>query len=155
MFRLLALLLCLAVVQSVAAQVVVSPSSVALSSPEASQQLLVTEKSAERFLDLTRSARYTVADPAIASVDPLGLIQPLAEGTTTITIATTSGELKVPVTVSGLVEPKPVSFELEVQPILTKARCNSGGCHGKATGQNGFKLSLLGFEPEHSWRNSV
>ena len=23
-----------------------------------------------------------------------------------------------------------------------------GGCHGKASGQNGFKLSLLGFEPE-------
>jgi hypothetical protein len=22
--------------------------------------------------------------------------------------------------------------------------CNCGGCHGKASGQNGFKLSLLG-----------
>jgi hypothetical protein len=33
-------------------------------------------------------------------------------------------------------------------PIFTKLGCNSGGCHGKASGQNGFKLSLLGFEPE-------
>ena len=39
-------------------------------------------------------------------------------------------------------------FNTDVMPILTKLGCNSGGCHGKATGQNGFKLSLLGFEPE-------
>ena len=41
----------------------------------------------------------------------------------------------------------PVCFSSEVVPIFTKAGCNSGGCHGKAMGQNGFKLSLLGFDP--------
>ncbi len=41
-----------------------------------------------------------------------------------------------------------VYFLTDVVPELTKFGCNSGGCHGKATGQNGFKLSLLGFEPE-------
>lgn len=41
-----------------------------------------------------------------------------------------------------------VSFQTDVVPLLTKLGCNSGGCHGKDTGQNGFKLSLLGFEPE-------
>ena len=41
-----------------------------------------------------------------------------------------------------------VSFELDIQPILTAYSCNSGPCHGKAPGQNGFKLSLLGFDPE-------
>ena len=40
-----------------------------------------------------------------------------------------------------------VGFELDVQPILTAYRCNSGPCHGKARGQNGFQLSLLGFDP--------
>ncbi|MBS0261738.1 MAG: DUF1549 domain-containing protein [Planctomycetes bacterium] len=44
--------------------------------------------------------------------------------------------------------PVPVRFGTEVVPILTRLGCNSGGCHGKASGQNGFKLSLLGFEPE-------
>ena len=38
-------------------------------------------------------------------------------------------------------------FTTDVVPVLTKLGCNSGGCHGKATGQNGFRLSLLGFEP--------
>ncbi|MEE2640425.1 MAG: hypothetical protein VX768_07340, partial [Planctomycetota bacterium] len=39
-----------------------------------------------------------------------------------------------------------VSFELDVQPILTSKGCNSGACHGKQGGQNGFQLSLLGFD---------
>jgi hypothetical protein len=42
----------------------------------------------------------------------------------------------------------PVSFKTDVAPLFTKLGCNGGGCHGKSTGQNGFKLSLLGFEPE-------
>lgn len=41
-----------------------------------------------------------------------------------------------------------VSFELDIQPILSARGCNSGHCHGKAKGQNGFKLSLLGFDSE-------
>ncbi len=45
-------------------------------------------------------------------------------------------------------EPAPVSFELDVMPILTSRGCNQGACHGKARGQNGFQLSLLGFDPQ-------
>lgn len=46
----------------------------------------------------------------------------------------------------GLRAEASVSFELDVQPILTALGCNSGACHGKARGQNGFALSLLGFD---------
>ncbi|GAB4135824.1 MAG: DUF1549 and DUF1553 domain-containing protein [Planctomycetaceae bacterium] len=42
----------------------------------------------------------------------------------------------------------PVDFERDVQPILTRYGCNAGACHGKARGQNGFQLSLLGFDPD-------
>ena len=42
----------------------------------------------------------------------------------------------------------PIYFRTDIVPILTRLSCNSGGCHGKATGQNGFKLSLFGFEPD-------
>jgi hypothetical protein len=41
-----------------------------------------------------------------------------------------------------------VSFELDVQPIFTRLGCNAGACHGKSRGQNGFQLSLLGFNPD-------
>lgn len=49
----------------------------------------------------------------------------------------------------------PVKFELDVLPILTKAGCNSGPCHGKSRGQNGFQLSLLGFDPEFDYASLV
>jgi hypothetical protein len=41
-----------------------------------------------------------------------------------------------------------VNFELDVMPVLTAAGCNAGACHGKSRGQNGFQLSLLGFDPD-------
>ena len=43
---------------------------------------------------------------------------------------------------------KTVSFRNEVVPLLTKLGCNQGACHGSQHGKGGFKLSLLGFEPE-------
>ena len=44
-------------------------------------------------------------------------------------------------------EPRRISFINDVQQVLTKAGCNAGVCHAKAgNGQNGFQLSLLGFE---------
>lgn len=44
-----------------------------------------------------------------------------------------------------------VDFERDVQPILTRFGCNAGACHGKARGQNGFQLSLLGFDPQFDY----
>jgi hypothetical protein len=45
-----------------------------------------------------------------------------------------------------------VTFERDVQPVLTRAGCNAGACHGKARGQEGFALSLLAFDPEFDYR---
>ena len=51
---------------------------------------------------------------------------------------------------------RPLSFANDVAPILTKASCNSGACHAKAgMGQRGFRLSLLGFEPEEDYEHIV
>jgi hypothetical protein len=44
-----------------------------------------------------------------------------------------------------------VSFELDIQPILTARGCNQGACHGKSRGQNGFQLSLLAFDPDFDY----
>ncbi len=48
-----------------------------------------------------------------------------------------------------------LKFELDVMPILTVAGCNSGPCHGKSRGQNGFQLSLLGFDAEFDFNAIV
>jgi hypothetical protein len=50
----------------------------------------------------------------------------------------------------------PASFMNDVMPVLTKAGCNIGVCHAKAgSGQNGFQLSLLGFEPAEDYEHLV
>jgi len=48
-----------------------------------------------------------------------------------------------------------VFFHADVVPLLTRLGCNGGGCHGKASGQNGFRLSLLGFEPDVDYHAMV
>ncbi len=56
---------------------------------------------------------------------------------------------------SAAAEPA-VSFVNDVVPVLTKAGCNAGVCHAKAGGgQNGFQLSLLGFEPFEDYEHLV
>jgi len=54
----------------------------------------------------------------------------------------------------GVVADSP-TFERQVMPLLTARGCNVGGCHGKSGGQNGFALSLLGFDPEGDYRALV
>jgi len=44
------------------------------------------------------------------------------------------------------------SFELDVMPILSKAGCNGGGCHGAIAGKAGFRLSLFGYDPQSDYR---
>src|SRR5438270_13284175 len=41
----------------------------------------------------------------------------------------------------------PVSFRNDVMPVLSKAGCNAGACHGNKSGKGGFKLSLRGQDP--------
>ncbi|MEZ6123480.1 MAG: DUF1549 and DUF1553 domain-containing protein [Planctomycetaceae bacterium] len=44
-----------------------------------------------------------------------------------------------------------IDFENDLLPILTRHGCNSGPCHGKARGQGGFQLSLLGFDADFDY----
>lgn len=142
------------------AELQVSPAKVALDRPEASQQLLVKSPvEGSRFRDVTRKATFEITPAGVATVDQRGLVRPLSNGKAELTIKHGEGDsatkLTVPIDVTGMTDPQPVSFRNEVMPILTKARCNSGGCHGKAEGQNGFKLSIFGFDVESDHQSLV
>ncbi len=52
-----------------------------------------------------------------------------------------------PLPADEIAKSRPFHFETDVLPILSRFGCNSSGCHGKAEGQNGFKLSIFGFDP--------
>ena len=40
-----------------------------------------------------------------------------------------------------------ISFRNDIMPVLSKAGCNAGTCHGNKNGKGGFKLSLRGEDP--------
>jgi len=105
-------------------------------------QLLVSEGEQ----DVTRSAHYKSGNPTVAQVDDKGYVTPCGDGTTTISIEYRGKHCEVPVHVSGVTAGRPVDFQREIVPLFSRLGCNAGSCHGKASGQNGFKLSLFGFD---------
>jgi hypothetical protein len=132
-------------VQALAAQ----PAKVTLKGTDSAQQLIVTATLAGgRLADLSGDAEYEVADKKIVRVLPGGRVMPLASGRTEIIARYGSHSARVAVETESIEENLPINFGNQIVPIFTKLGCNSGGCHGKASGQNGFKLSLLGFEPD-------
>jgi Protein of unknown function (DUF1549) len=125
----------------------VEPASIELPGANRQQQVLVTgESSTGRLIDVTDLAEYVVADRSVASSDG-SLIAGVKDGVTRLTVRALDQVADVPVTVAGFENYPAVHFSNDVVPLLSKLGCNSGGCHGKATGQNGFKLSVFGYDP--------
>ena len=135
----------------------VEPAKFTLAGRDSWRQLVVTGTFAgEQLRDVTGKVAYDAQPAGIVAVDKTGLVTPLAEGKATIT-ATTQGAapVKIEASVTQLVEEPRINFANQITPIFTKFGCNAGGCHGKASGQNNFKLSLLGFEPEDDYEYLV
>ena len=131
-----------------ASRIVVSPKTVQLEGPHAEHQLLVDGLFVEKSLgDLTHEAEYRSSAPDVATVTETGLLRGLGNGTATITISAAGQEDSVTVQVRDAETPRPLHFENDIIPIFSRFGCNASGCHGKAEGQNGFKLSVFGFDP--------
>jgi len=138
-------------------QLVVDPvpesGAILIRSPDARQQLTVTGISKTGSLvDVTRDVAWSVSPGGIIDVDHTGLVIPLSDGDATIT-ATWQDSISVhaSVRVTGFATPQPISFRNQIVPVFTRLGCNSGACHGKSGGQNGFRLSLLGFYPDEDY----
>ncbi|MFO0822345.1 MAG: DUF1553 domain-containing protein [Gemmataceae bacterium] len=131
---------------SASAAITCSVAKVDLPDAFAGQQLLVSDSGK----DVTRDSTFTSSNPTIAKVDAKGYVSGAGDGTATIRITHNGQTVEVPVSVkfgSG----RRVDFRTEVMPLLSKHGCNAGGCHGKASGQNGFKLSLFGFDTDFDY----
>jgi len=128
-----------------------------LDGQDARQQLMVTGKfSTGQLRDLTSKVSYEVAPEGIVEVTASGYVLPQADGSATITAKTAEGPAgSIRLSVVHFGNDPLVNFPNQVVPIFTKLGCNSGGCHGKASGQNGFRLSLLGFEPPEDYEHLV
>ena len=121
-----------------------------LHGPDSRRQLLVTGRFASGQLhDLSGQVAYRVVPAGVLTVSGDGFVTPTAEGKATITARVTSGQTAtLDVTVDQFGQEKPINFTNQIVPIFTKLGCNTGACHGKSGGQNGFRMSLLGFYPE-------
>jgi hypothetical protein len=125
------------------------PAKVELTGSDSAAQLIVTATLTDgRLVDLTHDVAYAVLDGKSAAVLSMGRVLPRANGRTEIVATFGDKTARVPLETRNVGENLPLNFTNQIVPIFTKLGCNSGGCHGKLAGQNGFRLSLLGFEPE-------
>ncbi len=124
---------------------------------DARLQLIVTGTTAAgRLLDRTRDVAYRVTPSGRVQIDANGLVTPLQNGAVRVHASDSAGQqASVELVVEDFDANAPISFPSQVVPVFTKLGCNGGGCHGKAAGQNGFKLSLLGFGPEEDYEHLV
>ncbi|MFK7790164.1 MAG: DUF1549 and DUF1553 domain-containing protein [Phycisphaeraceae bacterium] len=133
--------------QPAAGKLEVFPKSIELSTREDEQAVVVRIRQADGVtLDLTRKAKFTVANPSIATVKH-GVLRPSSDGQTQLIVEHGNQRVTLPITVKHATQGRPISFRLDVLPVFAKAGCNNGSCHGSARGQDGFNLSLFGFDP--------
>jgi hypothetical protein len=138
--------------QSIRVEPNLNGQGIAIRSQDARQQLFVTgEFDSGQLRDFTRRTNYSSEPAGIVSISSDGLVTPLADGEGKIIAQSEGMKAELPVKVSGFAQQKPINFKNQIVPIFTKLGCNSGGCHGKSGGQNGFALSLLGFYPTEDY----
>lgn len=134
-----------------------APAPLRLYGSDARQQLLLTAQLNDGQLkDFTRKASYESSPSGIVEISKHGLVIPRANGKTTIkAILPNQLAASLEIQVDQFEKVDPINFANQIVPLFTKAGCNAGGCHGKAGGQNGFRLSLLGFEPPEDYEHLV
>ncbi len=133
----------------------IEPGQIHLHGSSRQQQLLITGKtSAGQLIDVTNRCDVVSSDPSIVAVSGGG-VQGVRDGKTTITARLGKWTATVSASVSDFAAYPPVDFGNDVVPLFSKLGCNSSGCHGKASGQNGFKLSVFGFDPEADYNALV
>lgn len=136
-------------------RLLVHPTAVELAGMQEGRQLLVTLEETGKQVDRTRQATYSVEPAGIVRVSTQGDVRPAGKGSAVITVQDGSRTASVQVSVRDYDESRPLHFRNDVEPLLTRHGCNAGGCHGKASGQNGFKLSLFGFDPDFDYNALV
>ena len=137
-------------------QLKISPSEVALAGKGASFRLLVSGITADGSeVDVTHDVTYSLGDSTIASISRRGILRSRAEGTGQLQVQLGDLVATAAVTVADIELQRPLNFQHDIVPILSRFGCNASGCHGKAEGQNGFKLSVFGFNAEADFQSLV
>jgi hypothetical protein len=142
-------LCCLGVSPLAASELRSLPAEVALTGQGATQRVLVVaEENGQVVADLTPKSEFISSDEKVARVSSKGVIQAVGDGEAIVSGWHDGVRAKTKVKVSGTKQATTPSFRNQVIPILTRAGCNSGACHGALAGKGGLKLSLRGYDPD-------
>ncbi len=126
----------------------IEPPLVLLSGSDGRQQLAVTLRPAKGSVrDATRGCRIEVEPAGLATVSAEGVLRPRRSGTGTIRAMFGGLDTRALLRVEYPERSRPPSFRADVAPLLSKAGCNMGACHGNLSGKGGFRLSLRGEDP--------
>ncbi len=130
----------------------VEPASLSLQGRWATQRLLVSYRGSDGSLeDWSGKAVIQSANTHVVDVDAAGVVHPVSDGETAISINVASGasrfQAMVPAVVRGS-QNGHADFGTDVAPLLSRLGCNLSACHGSVRGQGGLKLSLFGAEPD-------
>lgn len=124
----------------------ISPRELSLRGPRDRAQFVLSADMAGDARDVTGEAVWQSTNQAVVRMDAQGAVRAVGDGAAEIVARLGDRSVTVPVIVSGCSASSPVSFRHEVMPVLTKAGCNSGKCHGSPSGKGGLALSLRGFD---------
>lgn len=98
--------------------------------------------------DVTAFVDLKLGDPKVAAFDGYSVHAVAEAGVTEVQASIGGLQAKAQVIVKEGLKDRAVSFRLDVMPVFMRATCNSGGCHGAASGKDGFRLSLFGMDPD-------
>ena len=125
------------------------PQAIALKGPYTQTRVLAeAQMKSGEAQDVSGLAEIRLLDPKLALIDDMGIVRPRKDGETVLVARWQGKEARTPVHISGMAHPAPPQFLNDVIPVLTRAGCNGGACHGAASGKGGFKLSLSGYDPD-------
>ena len=127
-------------------RLIISPAAVELTGARDRQGMVVQAEYADGSVrDVTNEASFSFDRPVATAIH--GFLSPITDGAATLTVAYAGQTATVPIIVKGAKVAEPLRFRNDVLPVLTRAGCNSGKCHGAAAGKDGFRLSLFGYDP--------
>ncbi len=114
-----------------------------------SLSLLLLDPAGVAVKDLSSDAVWRVDPPDLARLDPGPTLVPLRSGEGKLIARASNGKsAETKIRIASPAVRQIWSYENHVMPVLTKAGCNSGPCHGAMAGKSGLRLSLRGYAPE-------
>ncbi len=132
----------------------VAPDAARVEAGDPGLQLVVTRHDPNGTIrDFSASATWKAEPAGVVEVAAGGFVRPVGSGRVEI-VGQIPGEPATVRTVVTVADPSQRSwnFAEDVEPQLTRLGCNAGGCHGRLDGQNGFHLSLFGYDAEGDFR---